>query len=97
MEIEAKLLRISKVAGICLAVAILAIVLDSTFAPTFTSAWATPLRIIACLLIAATVLPLALLHAALAGWAEETLERLDRIVDSPAKSKPHIGVDNTTT
>jgi len=95
MEIEAKLLRISKIAGICLAMVILAIVLDSTFAPAFTSAWARPLRIVACLIIAATVLPLALVHAALAGWAEETLARLNRIGGRPAKSEPRIVVDNT--
>lgn len=74
---------ISKVSGASLAFAVAAwLVAAQLVSPGALQPWRSTWLLICSIGVAGTVLPLALLHAGLAAWADETIEHIEALQKS---------------
>ncbi|MBI5792693.1 MAG: hypothetical protein HZA63_14585 [Rhodocyclales bacterium] len=75
------LISVSRVFGACLGLSVGAwLIAVQLVAPAALEPWRTAWLMLCSIGIAGTVLPLALAHAILAAWADEVIERIDRLV-----------------
>lgn len=76
-----KLFLISKVAGLCLVSAVVAWFLPAHAASqSVVAEWRTAWVVLVSVCTAGLVLPLALVHAGLAAWADDAVEQLDAVL-----------------
>lgn len=75
------LMSVSRVFGTCLGLSVGAwLIAAQLVAPAGLERWRTAWLLLCLIGIAGTVLPLALVHALLAAWADEVIERIDRLL-----------------
>lgn len=74
------MLGISKVSGVCLAMLVGAMLMaPQLLGEPGSEGWHSAWMVLGGLSIAGVVLPLGLIHAGLAGWVEESIDRVDAL------------------